>query len=319
MAVWYDVEKIIGTTKKTEFKNLIAEVATKESIVASNVYIDYLYKAFDIQNTATYNEKLLEIRKRVANLRFRTCLDLEKAIAFNKLWIEMESYETKKGDDSLYNNNNVIIAANYTNNYIKTLVQTTTASTNTSANASIYTTELARLKLEVLWYYVSWNTNVTTVRYMKNYYTRLNTYSGVSNTLTTKETLFQGYKDDYNGTAQQDARFMTDFNAVRLLTFKAAIKFFMASDTPTSVSNADTYFLAFAQGNSTLGKLNITDAQLLTKEGSIFNISYAANATQYQTAYRNYFWEKLRASNTAYWLNTTGTVFATNGKTLKLT
>jgi len=112
---------------------------------------------------------------------------------------------------------------------------------------------------------------------------------------------------------------MTDFNAVRLLTFKAAIKFFMASDTPTSVSNADTYFLAFAQGNSTLGKLNITDAQLLTKEGSIFNISYAANATQYQTAYRNYFWEKLRASNTAYWLNTTGTVFATNGKTLKLT
>jgi hypothetical protein len=55
LAVWYDVELIIGTAKKTEFKALIAEVADKESILAANVYLDYLYKAFDIQNTPTYN------------------------------------------------------------------------------------------------------------------------------------------------------------------------------------------------------------------------------------------------------------------------
>lgn len=100
-AVWDDVEKIIGTTKTTEFKTLIAEVAAKESITASQVYIDYIYKAFDIQNTDSYEVKLKEIRKRIANLRFRTCLTLADAITFNKLWVEMESYEGQRGDDPL--------------------------------------------------------------------------------------------------------------------------------------------------------------------------------------------------------------------------
>jgi hypothetical protein len=74
----------------------------------------------------------LEIRKRVANLRFKKCLNLESAIAFNKLWIEMESYESKAGDD-LPSDPTVIISTGYTNSYIETLVKTTTASTNTSA------------------------------------------------------------------------------------------------------------------------------------------------------------------------------------------
>lgn len=114
---------------------------------------------------------------------------------------------------------------------------------------------------------------------MKTYYARLDTYTSVSNTLTTKETLFQGYKDDYTGAAQKDTRFATDFLAVKLSTFKAAIKYFMSSDTPTSVANADTYFLAFAQGNATAGQLNMSDADLITKEGTIFDNSYAATAT----------------------------------------
>lgn len=254
MAVWYDVEKVIGNANMKEFKLHIAEVATKESIVASQVYIDYLYKAFDIQNTATYLPKLKEIRKRVANLRFQLCTDTATAIIFNKLWIEMESYENQVGDDTrAVGSKEKIIAKGYTDTYIKNFVTTTTQSTNTkSANASIYTTELARLKLEVLWYYVSWNTNVEIVKWMKTYFTRLDTYSGVTNTLTTYQTKFQAYKDDYKGTAQQDTRFITDFNTVKLNTFKKAIMYFMNTDTP-KVTNADTYFLAFAQGNSRKG------------------------------------------------------------------
>lgn len=117
LAVWYDVEKIIGKAFVAEFKLHIAEVKAKESVAAAKVYLDYVYKAFDIQNTTTYLEKLKEIRKRIMNLRFLTCIDLANAIAFNKLWIEMESLEGKKGDDTP--DNIIILAVGATDTYIK--------------------------------------------------------------------------------------------------------------------------------------------------------------------------------------------------------
>jgi hypothetical protein len=238
-AVWDDVEKVLGLTKHDEFKALIEEVATKESITASQVYIDYVYKAFDIQNTDSYEVKLKEIRKRIANLRFRTCLNLESAITFNKLWVEMETYENQRGDDPWpAGPSSIIIATGYTDNYIKGLVQNTTAAANTSAQAATYTNELNRLKLEVLWYYVSWNTNVETVADMKVYFTRYDTYASVSNTKTTHETTFQAHKDNYRQNPKEDGRFMSAYDTLRVNTYKKAVTYFMANDPNTAVSNA---------------------------------------------------------------------------------
>jgi hypothetical protein len=187
-------------------------------------------------------------------LRFRTCLTLADAIAFNKLWVEMETYENQRGDDALVPGpglSSIIIATGYTDNYIMGLVQNDTAAANTAQNkGSWYTTELARLKLEVLWYYVEWNTNKEMVADMKTYYTRYDTYASVSNTLTTRETAFQGHKDDYRGPAQQDGRFKTDYDALRVDTYKAAVTYFMANDPNTNVAGAGPALYTILTGQS---------------------------------------------------------------------
>lgn len=138
----------------------------------------------------------------------------------------------------------------YTDDYIKTLVQTTTASTNTTAQASTYTSTLNALKLEVLWYYVSWNTNVEMVADMKTYYTRYDTYASVSNSLTSRETLFQTYKDGWRGTAQQDTRFKTNYDTLRLNTYKVAVTYFMKDDPNTAVAAAGPALYTILTGST---------------------------------------------------------------------
>lgn len=181
------------------------------------------------------------------NLRFLTCIDLANAIAFNKLWIEMESLEGKKGDDTP--DNRIILAVGATDTYIKTQLIDATKSTDTKAqNTAAYATLLETLRLKVLWHHVEWNTNVTIVEAMKNYYIRLDTYNNVATTTTLKaqEALFTTSKSNYVGADQKNTYFADQYKIVRLNTFKAGIKYWMASDSPTTVANADTYFLAFA-------------------------------------------------------------------------